>query len=112
MMAISMITATMMIGIPSPKRWGRYPTPQKITARRIPIAAPTDSRTVPGNAEAGPETHPDNPLRFATKDEAIAYAYNLLMSHFLARATRIVETKDSINYAYVDGARATNERAL
>jgi hypothetical protein len=27
----------------------------------------------------------DNPLRFATKDEAIAYAYNLLMCRFLAR---------------------------
>ena len=46
----------------------------------------------------------DNPLRFATQDEAIAYAYNLLMSHFLVRATRIVGTKDSINYAYVDGS--------
>ena len=56
-------------------------------------STPTDLRTVPGNAEAGPETHPDNPLRFATKDEAIAYGYNLLMSHFLVRATRIVETR-------------------
>ena len=45
----------------------------------------------------------DNPLRFATQDEAIAYAYNLLMSHFLVRATRVVET-DPINYAYVDGS--------
>jgi hypothetical protein len=27
----------------------------------------------------------DNPLRFATKDDAIAYAYNLLMCRFLAR---------------------------
>ena len=27
----------------------------------------------------------DNPLRFATKDEAVAYAYNLLMCRFLAR---------------------------
>ena len=26
-------------------------------------------------------------------------------------ATRVVETDDPINYAYVDGARATNERA-
>ena len=50
----------------------------------------------------------DNLLRFATKDEAIAYAYNLLMSHFLVRATRVVETNDPINYPYVDGARATN----
>ena len=25
-------------------------------------------------------------------------------------ATRVVETDDPINYAYVDGARATNER--
>ena len=66
---------------------------------------------MPGNAEAGPETHPDNPLRFATKDEAIAYGYNLLMYHFLVRATRIVETKDPIGCAYVDGARATNRRA-
>ena len=54
---------------------------------------------MPENAEAGPETHPDNPLRFATKDEAIAYAYNLLMSHFLMRATRVMESDDSLNYA-------------
>jgi hypothetical protein len=47
-----------------------------------------------------------NSLRFATKDEAIAHAYNLMMRRFSVRATRVVETDDPINYAYVDGVRA------
>ena len=46
-----------------------------------------------------------NSLRFATKDEAIAY--NLMMRQFTgSAATRVVETDDPINYAYVDGASA------
>jgi hypothetical protein len=44
-----------------------------------------------------------NALRFATKDEAIAYAHKLMMRQFSVRATRVVETDDPINYAYVDG---------
>ena len=35
-----------------------------------------------------------NALRFATKDEAIAYAYNLMVRQFSVRATRVVETDD------------------
>ena len=44
-----------------------------------------------------------NALRFATKDEAIAYGHNLMVRQFPVRATRVVETDDPINYAYVDG---------
>ena len=40
-----------------------------------------------------------NSLRFANMDEAIAYAYNLMMCQFPVRATRVVETDDPINYA-------------
>ena len=40
---------------------------------------------------------------YATKDEAIAYAHKLMMRQFSVRATRVVETDDPINYAYVDG---------
>ena len=35
--------------------------------------------------------------------KAIAYAHNLMMRQFSVRATRVVETEDPINYAYVDG---------
>jgi hypothetical protein len=44
-----------------------------------------------------------NGLRFATREEAEANVANLAMRWFLVRDTRVVESPDPVNYAWIDG---------
>lgn len=44
-----------------------------------------------------------NALRFATKEEAEANVQNLADRWLLVIATRVVESDDPVNYAWVDG---------
>lgn len=44
-----------------------------------------------------------NGLRFATKEEAEANVKNLEARWILVRETRVVESEDAPNYAWVDG---------
>jgi hypothetical protein len=44
-----------------------------------------------------------NSLRFATKEEAEANVRDLASRWFLVRETRVVESDDQVNYAWVDG---------
>lgn len=46
----------------------------------------------------------DNGLRFATREEAEANVLALAVRWFLVRETRVVETDEPVNYAWVDGA--------
>ena len=43
-----------------------------------------------------------NALRFATAEEASAYATHLMMRWFAVRDTRVVECDDPVNYRYED----------
>jgi hypothetical protein len=43
-----------------------------------------------------------NALRFATEAEAQANVLDLSMRWFAVRETRVVESDDPVNYAYVD----------
>jgi hypothetical protein len=43
-----------------------------------------------------------NALRFATCEEASAYATDLMMRWFAVRDTRVVECVDPVNYRYAD----------
>ncbi len=45
-----------------------------------------------------------NALRFATREEAEANVLNLSMRWMLVRDTRVVESDDPVNYAWIDGA--------
>lgn len=45
-----------------------------------------------------------NALRFATREEAEANVANLASRWLLVSATRVVESSDPVNYAWVDGA--------
>ena len=69
------------------------PAPQRGTRCGPACFLPSAKRSL--QPIAGATTRCGSP----TKDEAISYAYNLLMCHFLVRATRVVETNDPINYA-------------
>jgi len=40
-----------------------------------------------------------NALRFATKEEAEAYAFDLMGRWFLVTDTRVVDSSDPVNYA-------------
>jgi hypothetical protein len=42
-------------------------------------------------------------MRFATKEEAEANVCNLMMRWMAVRETRVVESTDPVNYAWVDG---------
>jgi hypothetical protein len=44
-----------------------------------------------------------NSLRFATKEEAESNVLDLASRWFLVRETRVVESDDQVNYAWVDG---------
>jgi hypothetical protein len=44
-----------------------------------------------------------NALRFATREEAQANVQDLMYRWFAVRETRVVESTDPVNYAYVDG---------
>ena len=44
-----------------------------------------------------------NALRFATREEAEANVANLAMRWMLVRETRVVESEDPVNYAWVEG---------
>lgn len=44
-----------------------------------------------------------NGLRFATREEAEANVRALESRWFLVRATRVVESDEPVNYAWVDG---------
>jgi hypothetical protein len=44
-----------------------------------------------------------NALRFATKEEAEASAFDLAMRWLAVREWRVVESDDPVNYAIVDG---------
>jgi hypothetical protein len=44
-----------------------------------------------------------NALRFATREEAEANVLNLAMRWTLVRETRVVESPDPVNYAWVEG---------
>lgn len=44
-----------------------------------------------------------NALRFATEAEALANVRNLMMRWMLVTDTRVVESTDPINYAWVNG---------
>ena len=44
-----------------------------------------------------------NALRFATKEEAEANVRDLQGRWILVHSTRVVESKDPVNYAWVDG---------
>ena len=43
-----------------------------------------------------------NALRFATEAEALANVLDLSMRWFAVRETRVVQSDDPVNYAYVD----------
>ena len=43
-----------------------------------------------------------NALRFATPEEASAYATDLMMRWFAVRDTRVVECDEPVNYRYAD----------
>jgi hypothetical protein len=43
-----------------------------------------------------------NALRFATPEEASAYAHDLMIRWFAVRDTRVVECDDLVNYRYDD----------
>lgn len=45
-----------------------------------------------------------NALRFATREEADANVANLASRWMLVTATRVVESSDPVNYAWVDDA--------
>jgi hypothetical protein len=68
----------------------------------------TETTEVPGLATSwAPEVIADgsgkwvgNQLRFATKAEAEANVYNLMMRWTLVRDTRVVETTDPVNYRW------------
>ncbi len=50
-----------------------------------------------------------NALRFATREEAEANAYDLGMRWLLVRETRAVESDDVVNYRWTDdGLKAVN----
>lgn len=42
-----------------------------------------------------------NALRFASREEAEAYASNLASRWLLVRETRVIESQDRVNYTYV-----------
>ena len=44
-----------------------------------------------------------NALRFATREEAEANVRDLFRRWMLVRETRVVESDDPVNYAWVDG---------
>jgi hypothetical protein len=44
-----------------------------------------------------------NGLRFATKEEAEQNVANLASRWFLVRDTRVVESDDPVNYAWIEG---------
>ena len=44
-----------------------------------------------------------NSLRFATREEAEANVRDLKMRWMLVRETRVIESDDRVNYAWVDG---------
>jgi hypothetical protein len=44
-----------------------------------------------------------NALRFATREEAEANVLNLAMRWTLVRDTRVVESDEPVNYAWIDG---------
>jgi hypothetical protein len=44
-----------------------------------------------------------NSLRFATREEAEANVASLAMRWTLVRDTRVVESDDPVNYAWIDG---------
>jgi hypothetical protein len=44
-----------------------------------------------------------NALRFATREEAEAYAFELSLRWTAVRETRVVESDDAVNYAIRDG---------
>jgi len=44
-----------------------------------------------------------NALRFATKKQAEAYAVDLMRRWFLVRDTRVVRSRDVVNYEWVEG---------
>ncbi len=44
-----------------------------------------------------------NGLRFATKKEAEAWVYGLSLRWLLVTDTRVVESSDPVNYAFVNG---------
>ncbi len=45
----------------------------------------------------------DNALRFATKEEAAAYARDLYSRWTLTTAHRAIESEDPVNYVWFDG---------
>jgi hypothetical protein len=44
-----------------------------------------------------------NALRFATREEAVANVVDLAMRWTLVRDTRVVESDEPVNYAWIDG---------
>ena len=44
-----------------------------------------------------------NALRFATQEEAEAYVKDLSMRWMLVRKTRVIESRDPVNYKFVNG---------
>ncbi len=51
-----------------------------------------------------------NALRFATKEEAEANVSDLWARWTLVRETRVVESDDPVNYAWVDGKLVNVEK--
>ena len=45
-----------------------------------------------------------NACRFATREEAEQYVYDLALRWLAVRDTRVVESADAVNYAIVDNA--------
>lgn len=45
----------------------------------------------------------DNALRFATREEAEANVYNLMMRWMAVHDTRVVESTDPVSHRWVDG---------
>jgi hypothetical protein len=43
-----------------------------------------------------------NAVRFATKDEAEAWAFDRMMRWTAVRDTRVVESQDPVNYRWID----------
>jgi hypothetical protein len=52
-----------------------------------------------------------NALRFATREEAEANVRELMMRWFAVRETRVVESADPVNYAWVGGRLVAVETA-
>jgi len=53
-----------------------------------------------------------NALRFATREEAEANVYDLSMRWMMVRETRVVESDDPVNYAWIDGRLVRVEEAI